>query len=168
VAVGSWEPASGEPDVHQAEPGDPAESQTGRYARLKHSIGRHPADLVRIAVAAGVVLACVVAARARGVNEVEVAIFDEIQRLPSWSTGLWHVLTWVGSWAGIVAGAGLALYLGRVRMAVAVACSGVLAWLLVLLLHAVVDPRVVSPALLAHALREPGSSRRWRARRDRT
>jgi len=131
--------------------------RAGRYHRLRHSIGRHPADLARIAVAAGVVLACVVAARAPGVNEVEVAIFDQIQRLPSWSTRFWQVLIWFGSWPGIIAGTGLALYLGRVRMAVVVASSGVLAWLLVVLLHALVDPRVVDPALLTDALRSPGA-----------
>src|SRR4051794_18567 len=131
--------------------------RAGRYHRLRHSIGRRPADLARIAVAAGVVLACVVAARAPGVNEVEVAIFDQIQRLPSWSTRFWQVLTWFGSWPGIIAGTGLALYLGRVRMAVVVASSGVLAWLLVVLLHALVDPRVVDPALLTDALRSPGA-----------
>jgi undecaprenyl-diphosphatase len=70
---------------------------------------------------------------------------------------VWQALTWFGSWAGIVAGAGLALYLGRIRMAVAVACSGTLAWALVLVLHALVDPRVVSSALLADALRVPGA-----------
>jgi undecaprenyl-diphosphatase len=129
----------------------------GRYARLRHSIGRHPADLVRIAVAAGVVLACVVAARAPGANEVEVAIFHEIQRLPGWSTRAWRVLTWFGSWPGIVAAAGLALYLGRVRMAVAATSSSVLAWLLALLLHAVVDPRVLAPALLAGSVRSPAA-----------
>lgn len=131
--------------------------RSGRYSALKHSIGRHPADFVRLAVAAGVVVACVVAARTPGVNEVEVAIFNEIERLPNWSTGVWHVLTWFGSWPGIVAGAGLALYLSRVRMAVAVTCSGVLAWGLVLVLHLVVDPRVVRPSLLADALRGPGA-----------
>jgi uncharacterized membrane protein YbhN (UPF0104 family) len=129
----------------------------GRYARLRHSIGRHPADLVRMAVAAGVVLACVVAARAPGANEVEVAIFHEIQRLPGWSTGAWRVLTWFGSWPGIVAAVGLALYLGRVRMAVAVTSSSVLAWLLALLLHAVVAPRVLAPALLAGSVRSPAA-----------
>jgi uncharacterized membrane protein YbhN (UPF0104 family)/membrane-associated phospholipid phosphatase/tRNA A-37 threonylcarbamoyl transferase component Bud32 len=122
---------------------------TGRYARLRHSIGRHPADVVRMSIAAGVVLACVVVARARGVNEVEVAIFDEIRRLPSWSTRAWQVITWFGWWPGIVAGAGLAMYLGRVRMAVALASAGVLAWLLVVLLHVLVGPRAVHSALPA-------------------
>jgi glycosyltransferase 2 family protein len=129
----------------------------GRYARLRHSIGRHPADLVRMAVAAGVVMGCVVAARARGVNEVEVAIFHEIQRLPGWSGRVWHVLTWAGWWPGIVAGAGLALYLGRVRMAVATAWAGVIGWLLVVLLHVLVGPRPVPEALLSGHVRGPGA-----------
>ena len=127
----------------------------GRYAKLRHSIGRHPADLVRLAIAAGVVMGCVIAARAPGVNEVEVAIFREIQRLPGWSARVWQVLTWFGWWPGIVAGAGLALYLGRVRMAVAVAWSGVVAWLLVVLLHVLVDLRPVPTALVAAHARYP-------------
>jgi undecaprenyl-diphosphatase len=109
-----------------------------------------------MAVAAGVVMGCVLAARARGVNEVEVAIFQEIQRLPGWSAGVWHVLTWAGWWPGIVAGAGLALYLGRVRMAVATAWAGVVAWLLVLLLHVLVGPRPVPAAMAAAHVRDPG------------
>ena len=148
-AAGETVPPGGSP---QGQP-----ERLGRYARLKHSIGRHPADLVRIAVAAGVVVACVVAARAPGANEVEIAIFNEMHRLPGWSTEVWRVLTWFGSWPGIVAGAGLALYLGRPRMAVAVTSSSVLAWLLALVLHALVTPRLVAPALLADSLRGPAA-----------
>lgn len=131
--------------------------RSGRYARLGHSIGRHPADVVCLAIAAGVVLACVVVARARGVNEVEVAIFNEIQRLPGWSTRGWQVVTWFGFWPGIVAGAGLALYLGRVRMAAAVTWSGVLAWVLVVILHALIGARAVSDAVLTGSVRGPGA-----------
>src|SRR4051812_50188608 len=47
---------------------DPSK-RSGRYGRLKLSIGRHPADLVRIAVAAGGGPACGFAARPRGGNE---------------------------------------------------------------------------------------------------
>jgi uncharacterized membrane protein YbhN (UPF0104 family)/tRNA A-37 threonylcarbamoyl transferase component Bud32/membrane-associated phospholipid phosphatase len=157
-------PVHGGVQTEHAEPSGPAGSEedspkrSGRYARLRHSIGRHPTDVIRMAIAAGVVLACVVAAQARGINEVETAIFNEIQRLPGWSTRAWQVITWFGSWPGIVAGAGLALYLGRVRMAVAVASSGVLAWTLVVVLHALVDPRAVDAALLAGSVRAPGTA----------
>jgi undecaprenyl-diphosphatase len=85
-----------------------------------------------------------------------VAISNEVQRLPAWSGGVWRVLTWSGSWPGIVAGAGLALYLARVRMAVAVACSGVVAWLLALLLQALVTPRTPVSTLIVGSVRGPG------------
>lgn len=146
-----------EPDDLPAEPaGARSPRRPGRYARLRHSIGRHPADLLRMAIAAGVVFGCLAIARTPGVNEVETAIFHELQRLPSWSAGAWHVLTWFGFWPGIAAGAGLALYLGRVRMAVAVAWGGVIAWALVLVLHQVVGARVVPPELLDGVSRGPG------------
>lgn len=109
-----------------------------------------------MAIATGVVLGCLAIARTPGVNEVEAAIFHELQRLPDWSAGAWHVLTWFGFWPGIAAGAGLALYLGRVRMAVAVAWGGVIAWALVLVLHQLVGARVVPPELLDGVTRGPG------------
>lgn len=135
---------------------EPRPRRPGRYARLRHSVGRHPLDVLRLVIAAGVVLACVVVARTHGVNEVEAAIFHEFQRLPSWSAPLWRVLPWVGYWPGIVVGAGLALYLGRVRMAVAVAWAGVIAWALALILHQLLGPRVVSQELLDSAHPGPG------------
>ena len=145
-----------DPGTPQEQPaGKRAARRPGRYARLRHSVGRHPADVVRLAIAAGTVLACLVVARTPGVNEVEEAIFHEIQRLPDWS-GLWTVLTWFGYWPGMVAATGLALYLGRVRMAVAVAWSGVLAWALVLTVHAIIGPRIVPPNLVEVLSRSPG------------
>jgi undecaprenyl-diphosphatase len=107
-------------------------------------------------IAAGVVLACLFVARAPGVNEVEGAIFHEFQRLPGWSAPLWHLLPWVGYWPGIVIGSGLALYLGRVRMAVAVAWSGVVAWALVVIVHELLGRRAVSAAFLETVVRGPG------------
>ncbi|MDN5790380.1 MAG: lysylphosphatidylglycerol synthase domain-containing protein, partial [Micrococcales bacterium] len=127
----------------------------GRYARLRDTIGRHPMDLLRLAIAAGVVLACLVVARTPGVNEVEAAIFHEFQRLPDWSARGWTVVSWAGFWPGIAAGAGLALYLGRVRMAVAVAWAGVIAWMLVITVHQLVGPRIV-PTELLEGVRGPG------------
>ena len=130
--------------------------RSGRYARLRHSIGRQPADLLRMAIAAGLVLACVIVASTPGVNDVEVAIIDEIQRLPGWSARVWQVVAWLGSWPGIVGGAGLALYLGRIRMAIAVAWSGVLAWVLVVILHWLIDPRAMPSTLFAGSVRDSG------------
>ncbi|MGI8576959.1 MAG: lysylphosphatidylglycerol synthase domain-containing protein [Nocardioidaceae bacterium] len=127
-----------------------------RYAQLRLSIGRHPTDVIRMAVAAGLVLACLVAARSREVNPVEAAIFSELERLPSWSSHGWEVLRWFGSWPGIAVAAGLSLYLGRVRMAMALTASGVVSWVLALLIYWLVGPRPVPLALLPTLLRQPG------------
>jgi glycosyltransferase 2 family protein len=127
-----------------------------RYLRLRRSIGRHPSDLVRMLLATGVVVACLVAARARGVNPVESAIFNQLERLPTWSVPFWTVLTWVGWWPGIAAATALAAYLKRLWVSVAVALSGALAWVLILVVHRLVGPRAVPPAALGHALRLPG------------
>lgn len=128
----------------------------GRYARLRNSVGRHPLDVLRLVIAAGVVLACLFVARTPGINEVEAAIFHEFSRLPDWSGPLWRVLSWAGYWPGIVLGAGLALYLGRVRMAIAVAWSGVVAWALVVIVHQLIGSRAVPLSLLDGLTRGPG------------
>lgn len=147
--------SSGERPSHEP-PTHPGPSRRpDRYASLRSSVGRHPADVLRLALAAGVVLVCVVIARAQGVNEVEAAIFRELQRLPDWSARVWDVLGWSGAWPVILAGAGLALYLGRVRMALAVAWSGVIAWALVVIMHHLIGPRVMGVALL-EGMRGPG------------
>lgn len=149
--------SSREPADAPTEPGPPRPRRPGRYARLRHSVGRHPLDVLRLAIAAGVVLGCLLVARTPGVNEVEVAIFHEFQRLPDWSAPVWRVVSWLGFWPGIVIAAGLALYLGRVRMAVAVAWSGVIAWTLILIVHQLLGPRVVQGTLLDGTNRGPGS-----------
>lgn len=130
-------------------------SPPGRYGSLRLSIGRHPADLVRLAISAGIVLACLVAARASGVNSVEAAIFTELARLPDWSARAWRVISWFGWWPGIAAVAVLALYLGRVRMAATLAWAGLIAWLLVLLMHWLVGPRPIPASVLNDALLGP-------------
>ncbi|MDN5795310.1 MAG: lysylphosphatidylglycerol synthase domain-containing protein [Intrasporangium sp.] len=119
-------------------------------------MGRHPLDVLRLAISAGVFLACVVVAQAPGVNEVEAAIFHEFQRLPSWSGPLWRILPWFGYWPGIVLGAGFALYLGRLRMAIAVAWSGVAAWALVLIVHQLLGARIVPDGLVVAPTPGPG------------
>lgn len=115
------------------------------------SIGRHPADVMRMVVAAGVVIACLFAARAPGVNPVEQSIFTELQRLPLGADRYLQVVTWIGWWPGIVLAAGSAVYLGRARMSVALAWSGAIAWVLTLIMHTLIGHRVVSAALLAEA-----------------
>ncbi|MGH3447885.1 MAG: lysylphosphatidylglycerol synthase domain-containing protein [Nocardioidaceae bacterium] len=127
----------------------------GRYARLRLSIGRHPADLARMVVSAAIVLACLVPAVTPGINPVESSIFSELERLPTWSTDAWRVLTWWGSWPGIVAVAGIALYLGRVRMGVSLAASGAAGWVLALVMHWMTSPRPMPADLLPTVLRHP-------------
>jgi len=117
------------------------------------SIGRHPADVARLVLAAGVVVACLFAARAPGVNPVEQSIFTELQRLPAGLDRALHVLTWAGWWPGIVLAAGTAAYLGRARLSLALAWSGAVAWLLALLMHALIGHREVSAGLVAAATR---------------
>lgn len=127
----------------------PTGRRRARYMRLRASMGRHPADVVRMVVSAGVVIACLFAARAPGVNPVEQSIFTELQRLPLGADRYLHVVTWIGWWPGIVLAAGAAAYLGRARLSLAVAWSGAVAWLLTLLMHALIGHRAV-PASLVH------------------
>ncbi len=110
------------------------------YRRLRLSVGRHPRDVTLIALAAGVVLACVTFARS--VNPVEVAIFSQVQRLPAWSTGFWQAVVWFGSWPSIALAAGLALYLARLRLGLALVLSGAVAWFLAAVIEWVSAPRV--------------------------
>jgi len=128
---------------------------SGRYTRLRLSMGRHPLDLTLIAVAAGVVLGCLLAARQPSVNPVESAIFTQIEELPAWSTPAWRAITWIGSWPGIVVAVGIALYLARIRMAVALAAAGAVSWVLALVISWLVGPRPVPTWLMNHALRAP-------------
>lgn len=138
--------------------GDPGRQprRPPRYARLRASMGRRPTDLVRIAMAAAVVLVCLLIATAQGVNPVESAIFTELERLPRWSAHAWQVLTWAGSWPGVALAAGLALYAGRVRLGASLLCAGVTAWLLVLLVQALSATRPLPTDVVTTALRGPG------------
>lgn len=119
-------------------------------------MGRHPADLIRMAIAAGIVLGCLVIARSEAVNPIESAIFSELERLPVWTTRGWQVLTWVGWWPGITVATGFALYLGRVRMAISLAAAGATSWVLTVILHWLTPPRPI-PDELAPVLRLPSS-----------
>ncbi len=128
---------------------------SGRYTRLRLSMGRHPLDLTLIVVAAGVVLGCLVVARQPTVNPVEAAIFTQVEEIPRWTAPGWRVVTWVGWWPGITAAVGIALYLARIRMAVALAAAGAVAWVLSLVLSWIVGLRPVPWSLLHHATRVP-------------
>lgn len=131
--------------------------RAGRYARLRISVGRHPADLLRVVAAAGLVLAGLLIARARGINPVELAIFTQIERLPSWSARFFDVVSWCGSWPGVVLSTGVALYAGRVRMGASLVAAAVSAWLLTLLLHWLITPRTIPARLLESLQAAPQS-----------
>lgn len=129
-------------------------TRRGRYARLRLSMGRHPADLARVVVAAAVVLWATYAAVAPQINPVETAILQDIQQLPGWSKPLWRLLTLVGWWPGIAVCAAVTLYAGRVRLAVSMVVSGVAAGAVALVLQALTSRRDLTGAdlfSLAHA-----------------
>ncbi len=117
------------------------------YHRMRLSVGRHPRDVTLIAVAAGVVLACLTFAQERGVNPVEAAIFSQVQRLPDVTGGFWEAAVWFGSWPAIALAAGWALYLGRMRLGLALVSSGAIAWFLAAVIQWLTAPRAVTPAL---------------------
>ncbi len=141
-----------EPDAEKSS------ARPGRYARLRMTIGRHPADVVRLAISAGVVLLCLAIARTPGVNPVELAIFNEVQQLPQWLQGVLRVVGWAGSWPGIVVTAGIALYVGRIRMGVALTSAAALGWVLAWVIAWLVGPRPLSSSEVATMLHQPGSA----------
>ncbi len=128
------------------EPGKSARS--GRYTRLRLSIGRHPSDLIRIVVAAAVLLGCRYIAQTPGTNPVEAAIASQIQQLPSRLLRGAEVFSWLGWWPGIVAAVAVALYLKRLRLGLALASSGAASWVLAVVLGWTLLPRHVPGGLL--------------------
>ncbi|MFP5345838.1 MAG: lysylphosphatidylglycerol synthase domain-containing protein [Actinomycetes bacterium] len=127
-----------------------------RYAWVRASIGRHPADALRMAIATGIVFACLFIAAVPEINPVEAAIFEELQRIPFIPSQLWRAITWAGSWPGIVVLAGSALYVGRVRTAVSLTAASLTAWLLVVVLWWVTPKRPL-PVGVGDVLREPAA-----------
>ncbi len=107
-----------------------------------------------MAIATGIVFACLFIAWAPGTNPVEAAIFAELERIPAASLRLWQVFTWAGGWPGIVVSAGLALYAGRLRLGTSLAAAGTTAWVLAAVLQWVTPDRPV-PAELVTVLRAP-------------
>ncbi|MGH3436369.1 MAG: lysylphosphatidylglycerol synthase domain-containing protein [Sciscionella sp.] len=97
-------------------------------SRLRLSIGRHPRDVIRLVIAAAALTLCTLLTLFPTINPVEVAIFDELGKLPAASRPLWTVLTWFGSWPGIVVVTGVALYLKRIRVGLKCVAAGALAW----------------------------------------
>lgn len=130
--------------------------RSGRYASLRVSIGRRPADVVRMAVSAAVVLGALVASRTKDVDPVELAIFTELQQLPSWTARAWQVLSLVGWWPGIIVVAAASLYLLRLRLALSLTSAGTAAWMLALVIQWTGRPRPLSAAVVDSMLRGPG------------
>jgi uncharacterized membrane protein YbhN (UPF0104 family)/tRNA A-37 threonylcarbamoyl transferase component Bud32 len=124
---------------------------------LRLSVGRHPGDVTRMVVAAGLVLACLVAARQSSVNPVEAAIFTQVEELPSWSARGWQGVALLGSWPGIALAGGIALYFSRIRLSSGLVASGVVAWFLTAVMHWVTEPRAMPLAFAHEALRSPGA-----------
>ena len=93
-------------------------------------IRRRPRDLVLLGLGVGIVVLCALAARTRATNPVEVAIFEEFQRIPGASTIVWRALAVAGGWVGIAAVTAGLLYLRRIRLGLQCAAAGVLAWVL--------------------------------------
>ena len=110
-------------------------------------LGRHPRDLVVLVVAMVVVAACSLAARPVVVNPVELAIYEQLERIPPASTAVWRTLEIVGGWAGIAAATTLALYVKRIRLGVQCVAAGAIAWALAQTAGRLVGPRPVPPSL---------------------
>jgi undecaprenyl-diphosphatase len=104
--------------------------------------------VVRLAIAVAVVTLCALLTRSPVINPVEVAIFDQLGKLPTASRPVWSALGWVGSWAGITAVSAAALYLRRISLGVQCAAAGALAWGLARVIHGVLGARPVPTALL--------------------
>lgn len=117
-------------------------------SRLRLSIGRHPRDLIRLAVAAVVLTLCSLLVGYSAVNPVEAAIFDQIGTIPDASYWVWRVLDWAGSWPGIVAVGAVALYLKRIRVGFKCLAGGAAAWGIALLISAFLGGRSVPAAAL--------------------
>jgi undecaprenyl-diphosphatase len=134
------------------------------HALRRFSVGRRPGDILRVVIAAAVVVLCTLLAGLPTVNPVESAIFAQIEALPAGWAPAAAGLLWVGTWAGVAGAAALALYLKHVRAALQLVAAGVVAWLAVVLLDRFVANRPVPPELAdqagspgAPALRLPGS-----------
>lgn len=121
------------------------------------SVGRHPRDLLAMVVATGVVVLCSLAAQVPVVNPVEVAIFEQFERIPPASVAVWGVLALLGGWPGIAAVSALMLYLKKIGPSVQCAAAGVLAWGISQVLSRLISSRPVPDSLLGTpGVRLPG------------
>ncbi|NKQ52435.1 phosphatase PAP2 family protein [Amycolatopsis sp. K13G38] len=118
-------------------------------------LGRHPRDLVAVVAGIAVLVLCSLVVRAHAVNPVEAAIYQQLERIPPASIGVWRVLDWVGGWAGVVAVSAVALYTKRIRLGLHCAAAGAVGWALAKVADLLIGSRQVSPALLGPGVRPP-------------
>ncbi|QIZ33734.1 lysylphosphatidylglycerol synthase domain-containing protein [Saccharopolyspora sp. ASAGF58] len=111
-------------------------------SRLRLSIGRRPADLAKLLVAGGLLTLSVLLVLVPA-NPVEVAIYQQLERIPAISDPVWVVLVWLGGWAGIAGVTAVAMYFGWIRVALLCAGSGALTWGLAQIMHQVLPARAV-------------------------
>jgi undecaprenyl-diphosphatase len=114
------------------------------------SIGRHPRDVARLAIAVAVITLCAFLSRDFQVNPVEVAIREELGTLPAAARPVWMVLLWCGSWPGAAVVSGAALYGRRIRLGLECAAGAAAAWGLAELTNWLVGGRAV-PVFLSQA-----------------
>ncbi|MER7011344.1 lysylphosphatidylglycerol synthase domain-containing protein [Saccharopolyspora sp. NPDC000359] len=113
-------------------------------SRLRLSIGRRPRDFAQLGLVGGL-LALSVLLVLVPVNPVELALHDQLGRIPAVSNPVWVVLRWCGTWAGIVAATAVAAYAGWIRVALLCAASGAVTWALALFMHQALGLRQVAP-----------------------
>ncbi|MDR7304273.1 lysylphosphatidylglycerol synthase domain-containing protein [Haloactinomyces albus] len=121
--------------------------------RLRLSIGRRPRDLLRILVAGGLLTVSVLLALVPA-NPVEIAISQQLARIPSVSDPVWIVLTWFGSWVGIAAVTAVALYLKFIRLGLLCATAGGVTWVLAEGMHWLLGNRPISAQSLLTPMTE--------------
>jgi undecaprenyl-diphosphatase len=109
-----------------------------------------------MAIAAGIVIACLFIALAPGINPVEASIFSQLELIPDASTRVWEAFSWAGYWPGVVIAAGLALYAGRVRLGISLLVASGTAWVLSLVLHWITPPRPMPHEVGSVLHRMPG------------
>jgi undecaprenyl-diphosphatase len=117
-------------------------------ARWRWSVGRRPSDVVRLVCAGAVLTLCSLLALIPTINPVEIAVFQQLGKVPPGSLPVWTGLSWVGSWAAIAVVSGLALYLKRISLGLQLVAAGTLAWGLALIINDILGSRPVPAVLL--------------------
>lgn len=123
---GHVRPPSGEGVQEAVRDADASPGSTST-SRLRLSTGRHPRDLVRLVVAGALLTVSALLALVPA-NPVEVAVFQQLERVPAVPSTIWIVLTWIGSWAGIAGVSAVALYVKRIRVGLLCLLAGGTTW----------------------------------------